>query len=85
MGILDVNWRCAARLGFADQGGGVSGVHRPRKPRRTRLIEGFNEWMARCGLEYAGHPKDEFITNTGYMGQMDLSCTVRFQIFRRAK
>ena len=41
-------------------------------------IEGFNEWMARCGLEYAGHPgKDEFITNTGDKGQMDSRCTVR--------
>ena len=30
--------------------------------------------MARCGLEYAGHPgKDEFITNTGDKGQMDLT------------
>jgi hypothetical protein len=37
-------------------------------------IEGFNEWMARCGLEYAGHPgKDTFITNTGDKGEMDLT------------
>ena len=37
-------------------------------------IEGFNEWMARCGLEYAGHPgKDKFITNTGATGEMDLT------------
>ncbi len=37
-------------------------------------IEGFNEWMARCGLEYAGHPgKDKFITNTGDTGEMDLT------------
>ncbi len=37
-------------------------------------IEGFNEWMARCGLEYAGHPgKDKFITNTGAIGEMDLT------------
>jgi hypothetical protein len=37
-------------------------------------IEGFNEWLARCGLEYAGHPgKDKFITNTGATGEMDLT------------
>jgi hypothetical protein len=37
-------------------------------------LEGFNEWMARCGLEFAGHPgTDEFITNTGDMGEMDLT------------
>src|SRR5690606_6683038 len=35
---------------------------------------GFNEWMVRCGLEFAGHPgTDEFITNTGEMGEMDLT------------
>src|SRR5262249_54168662 len=27
-------------------------------------LEGFNEWMVRCGLEWAGHPgKDKFINN----------------------
>ena len=37
-------------------------------------IDGFNEWMVRCGLEFAGHPgKDEFTTNTGDTGTMDLS------------
>ncbi|MSU41189.1 MAG: DUF4432 family protein [Pedosphaera sp.] len=37
-------------------------------------IEGFNEWMARCGLEFAGHPgRDKFITNTGATGEMDLT------------
>ena len=29
-------------------------------------LEGFNEWMVRCGLEFAGHPgEDTFTTNTG--------------------
>ena len=29
-------------------------------------LEGFNEWMVRCGLEFAGHPgTDQFINNTG--------------------
>lgn len=37
-------------------------------------LEGFNEWMARCGLEFAGHPgKDEFINNTGDKATMDLT------------
>ena len=37
-------------------------------------LDGFNEWMVRCGLEFAGHPgTDEFITNTGDMGEMDLT------------
>ena len=37
-------------------------------------LEGFNEWMARCGLEWAGHPgKDKFINNTGDEAEMDLT------------
>jgi uncharacterized protein DUF4432 len=37
-------------------------------------LEGFNEWMARCGLEFAGHPgKDKFINNTGDEAEMDLT------------
>ncbi len=37
-------------------------------------LEGFNEWMVRCGLEYAGHPgKDKFINNTGDQAEMDLT------------
>ena len=29
-------------------------------------LEGFNEWMVRCGLEFILHPgKDQFIDNTG--------------------
>jgi hypothetical protein len=37
-------------------------------------LEGFNEWMVRCGLEFAGHPgKDKFITNTGDEAEMDLT------------
>jgi hypothetical protein len=37
-------------------------------------LEGFNEWMVRCGLEFAGHPgKDEFINNTGDKASMDLT------------
>ncbi len=37
-------------------------------------LEGFNEFLVRCGLEYAGHPgRDVFIDNTGGEAQMDLS------------
>ena len=37
-------------------------------------LEGFNEFMVRCGLEYAGHPgRDQFIDNTGGKAEMDLS------------
>jgi hypothetical protein len=37
-------------------------------------LEGFNEWMVRCGLEFAGHPgKDKFINNAGDEAEMDLT------------
>ncbi len=37
-------------------------------------LEGFNEWMVRCGLESCGGPgRDRFITNTGAEAEMDLS------------
>ncbi|MEW4526623.1 aldose 1-epimerase family protein [Maioricimonas sp. JC845] len=37
-------------------------------------LDGFNEWMVRCGLEFAGHPgKDVFTTNTGDRAEMDLT------------
>jgi hypothetical protein len=37
-------------------------------------LEGFNEFVVRCGLEFAGHPgKDAFIDNTGAMKEMDLT------------
>ena len=37
-------------------------------------LEGFNEWMVRCGLEYFGAPgTDEFIDNTGAKSTMDLT------------
>lgn len=37
-------------------------------------LEGFNEWMVRCGLEFAGHPgTDEFTNNTGDTAKMDLT------------
>src|SRR5689334_20427340 len=37
-------------------------------------LDGFNEWLVRCGLEWAGHPgKDEFINNTGDKAEMELT------------
>ncbi len=37
-------------------------------------LEGFNEWMVRCGLANAGHPgKDVFTNNTGDKAEMDLT------------
>ena len=37
-------------------------------------LEGFNEWMVRCGLEFFGGPgEDEFIDNTGNTAKMDLT------------
>jgi hypothetical protein len=37
-------------------------------------LEGFNEWMVRCGLEWAGHPgKDRFVNNVGEQAEMDLT------------
>jgi hypothetical protein len=37
-------------------------------------LEGFNEWLVRCGLESAGAPgRDQFITNTGAEAEMELT------------
>jgi galactose mutarotase-like enzyme len=37
-------------------------------------LEGFNEWMVRCGLEWAGHPgRDRFHNNVGDEVEMDLT------------
>jgi hypothetical protein len=37
-------------------------------------LQGFNEWLVRCGLEFAGGPgRDRFITNTGDQAEMDLT------------
>jgi hypothetical protein len=37
-------------------------------------LEGFNEWMVRCGLESNGHPGvDKFINNVGDEATMELS------------
>jgi hypothetical protein len=37
-------------------------------------LEGFNEWLARCGLESNGHPgTDKFINNVGEEATMELT------------
>ena len=37
-------------------------------------LQGFNEWMVRCGLEFAGHPgTDEVIDNTGATSSVPLT------------
>ena len=37
-------------------------------------LEGFNEWLVRCGLEWAGHPgRDKFRNQAGDEVEMDLT------------
>ena len=37
-------------------------------------LDGFNECLVRCGLEWAGHPgKDKFVNNVGEEAEMDLT------------
>lgn len=37
-------------------------------------LDGFNEWMARCGLEFCGHPgTDRFVNNVGEEASMELT------------
>ena len=37
-------------------------------------LEGFNEWLVRCGLESNGHPgTDKFVNNVGEEATMDLT------------
>jgi hypothetical protein len=75
MGILNVV-RGDLRLGWD------SPVKEVVHPRHINLqsrgglgwLEGFNEWMVRCGLEYNGHPgTDKFINNVGAEATMELT------------
>ena len=37
-------------------------------------LDGFNEWLVRCGLEFAGHPgTDTFRDNTGKLAEQNLT------------
>lgn len=75
MSILRVD-RGETRLGWDSP---VKEIVHPRTidlPSRGGLgwLEGFNEWMVRCGLEWAGHPgRDRFTDNTGAVAEMDLT------------
>ncbi len=75
MGVLDVKTG-DIRLGWD------SPVKEVVHPRHVNLhdrgglgwLEGFNEWLVRCGLEFAGQPgKDSFINNLGETAEMDLT------------
>ncbi|MEQ8762892.1 MAG: aldose 1-epimerase family protein [Planctomycetota bacterium] len=75
MGITQVEHR-GERIGWHSPS--AEHVH----PSQVRLesrgglgwLEGFNEWLVRCGLEWAGGPgPDRFITNTGAEAEMDLT------------
>lgn len=75
MGLLD------ARMGDLRLGWD-SPIREVVHPRHVRLesrgglgwLEGFNEWVVRCGLEFAGAPgRDRFTTNTGEQSEMDLT------------
>jgi hypothetical protein len=75
MGVLEVKLG-DVRLGWS------SPVKEVVHPRHINLqsrgglgwLEGFNEWMVRCGLESNGHPgTDEFINNVGDKATMELT------------
>lgn len=75
MGILDVKMG-DVRLGWNSPVKEV--VHPSHIDLESRgglgWLEGFNEWMVRCGLEFAGHPgTDQFINNTGSPSTLDLT------------
>src|SRR6266852_1483682 len=75
MGVLSVNMG-DVRLGWD------SPVKEIVHPKHINLsargglgwLDGFNEWMCRCGLESNGHPgTDKFINNVGDEATMDLT------------
>jgi hypothetical protein len=75
MGIISVT-SGDVRLGWDSP---VKEIVNPRNinlPMRGGLgwLEGFNEWLARCGMESAGHPgTDKFINNVGDEATMELT------------
>ena len=75
MGVLDVQWG-DMRLGWDSPVKEVVHPQFVQLDTRSGLgwLDGFNEWMVRCGLEFAGLPgKDRFVTNTGEVAEMELS------------
>ena len=81
MGILDVTMD-GIRLGWDSPVKEV--VHPSHIDLESRSglgwLEGFNEWMVRCGLEFAGHPgTDQFLNNTGDPATLDLTLHGKIQ------
>jgi len=81
MGILDVKMG-GIRLGWNSPVKEV--VHPSHIDLESRgglgWLEGFNEWMVRCGLEFAGHPgTDQFINNTGDPSTLNLTLHGKIQ------
>jgi hypothetical protein len=81
MGILDVTMD-GIRLGWDSPVKEV--VHPSHIDLESRgglgWLEGFNEWMVRCGLEFAGHPgTDQFLNNTGDPATLDLTLHGKIQ------
>jgi hypothetical protein len=81
MGILDVTMD-GIRLGWDSPVKEV--VHPSHIDLESRgglgWLEGFNEWMVRCGLEFAGHPgTDQFLNNTGDPSTLDLTLHGKIQ------
>ena len=81
MGILDVKM-AGVRLGWNSPVKEV--VHPSHIDLESRdglgWLEGFNEWMVRCGLEFAGHPgTDQFINNSGDPGTLNLTLHGKIQ------
>ena len=81
MGVISVT-SGDVRLGWDSP---VKEIVNPRNinlPMRGGLgwLEGFNEWLVRCGLESAGHPgTDKFINNVGDEATMDLTLHGRIE------
>ena len=81
MGILDVKM-AGVRLGWNSPVKEV--VHPSHIDLESRdglgWLEGFNEWMVRCGLEFAGHPgTDQFINNSGDPATLNLTLHGKIQ------
>ena len=82
MGILDVKMD-GVRLGWNSPVKEV--VHPSHIDLESRgglgWLEGFNEWMVRCGLEFAGHPgTDQFINNSETQPLLISPSMARFKI-----
>ncbi len=81
MGIFDIH-SAGIRLGWESPVKEI--VHPSHIDLESRgglgWLEGFNEWMVRCGLEFAGHPgTDEFIDNTGNPSTLNLTLHGKIQ------